>query len=265
MKNIREIKKLPDKKWMGTLYCPFRTGTSITQCTHPSNIHDGKLQDCLLVTCPFSRKPGGSQILIESKKRGEKIWTWQKRMRQEAGPVHIKPMQVVIMDEIKMEGLASQEQNQIDKSIEWITRLGQSSPEEMRQIIAVEIQAHQKDLAYELISSSNIKNSLINSVKKIMEIIDPYLPPILEIIGSLPSDNTPRIMDQDCAQWVFDRIIRKTCKNCQAPLSPKQMMHYDHKSGWEITGYAKKQWVYITCGKCGHQWSLSKLGVSRLG
>jgi len=161
--------------------------------------------------------------------------------------------------------MVSQEQNQMDKSIEWIAFLNQSSPTQMRQMIAVEIQAQHKDLASEIIFSSDIKKTINNSVKKIMEIINPYLPPIILKDGPLYSDNTPRIMDQDIAEWVFKRIIRKICKNCNTLLSRKRMMHYDHPKGWTIPSYGKKQWVYLTCKKCGCQWSLSKLGVSRLG
>ena len=95
---------MPNKKWIGSFYCPFRTHDSISRCIHPSNVHEGRPEDCLLAPCPFSRKAETSLIFIELKAKGEKLWAWQERMRQEAGPVHIEPIKVVMIDEVKQEG-----------------------------------------------------------------------------------------------------------------------------------------------------------------
>ena len=34
-----------------------------------------------------------------------------------------------------------------------------------------------------------------------------------------------------------------------------------HPSGWNLRN--SKYWLYVTCPKCGHQWSLWKLGATR--
>jgi len=39
--------------------------------------------------------------------------------------------------------------------------------------------------------------------------------------------------------------------------------HYDHDGGWPVEGFKEKQWLYVTCPKCGYQWALWKLGVPR--
>lgn len=91
-----------EKKWIYINKCPFRTTGSITQCHHPSTVHDGIAQDCLCAPCPFSRE--FDRILIEPKTKGEEWWVWEHRMRQEAGPVHIEPIKVVMIDEVKLEG-----------------------------------------------------------------------------------------------------------------------------------------------------------------
>jgi hypothetical protein len=88
--------KHKNKKWIYINKCPFRTGSSIAQCIHPTNVHEGKPHDCLLAPCPFYRT--GHYILIEQFAKGEKIWVWQARMRKEAGPVDIHPTKVVIDD-----------------------------------------------------------------------------------------------------------------------------------------------------------------------
>ena len=39
--------------------------------------------------------------------------------------------------------------------------------------------------------------------------------------------------------------------------------HYDHDDGYEVEGYDKRQWLYITCPRCNYQMALWKLGVKR--
>jgi RNase P subunit RPR2 len=64
------------------------------------------------------------------------------------------------------------------------------------------------------------------------------------------------------AKEIFAKLEIKTCKHCLTPLVPV-INCYDHSSGWNVKGYDKKQWLYITCSGCGFMWSLWKLGYSR--
>jgi len=58
-------------------------------------------------------------------------------------------------------------------------------------------------------------------------------------------------------------VKRAKCKWCGTPLWYCEIEHYDHDDGWEVEGFSKKQWLYVTCPKCGYQWSLWKLGIPR--
>lgn len=61
----------------------------------------------------------------------------------------------------------------------------------------------------------------------------------------------------------YKKLIKaKTCRWCKASLENKPIEHYPHISGWEVEGFDKLQWLYITCD-CGYQWALWKLGVPR--
>lgn len=51
------------------------------------------------------------------------------------------------------------------------------------------------------------------------------------------------------------------CPTCGGVLN--YIENYDHDSGWVVKGCKRKQWLYKTCGKCGYQWSLWKLGIPR--
>lgn len=37
--------------------------------------------------------------------------------------------------------------------------------------------------------------------------------------------------------------------------------NYPHPQGWEVEGFAERQWLYITCEHCRYQNALWKLGV----
>lgn len=57
------------------------------------------------------------------------------------------------------------------------------------------------------------------------------------------------------------------CKWDQAPLTPDLQM-YNHSGGWSVKDklgklLVHKQWLSRACTKCGYEWSLWKLGVSR--
>jgi hypothetical protein len=62
----------------------------------------------------------------------------------------------------------------------------------------------------------------------------------------------------------YGNLIKgKTCKWCNTVLPHGCIEYYDHESGWVVEGFAKKQWLYVTCPKDGHQWSLEHLGIGR--
>lgn len=59
-------------------------------------------------------------------------------------------------------------------------------------------------------------------------------------------------------------IVTDVCMFCQCPGLDKQPIRaYSHESGWEVEGYHRRQWLYVTCPKCEYDWALWKLGVPR--
>jgi hypothetical protein len=58
------------------------------------------------------------------------------------------------------------------------------------------------------------------------------------------------------------RVIDQKCRWCGADL-PSDVEFYAHPEGWPVEGLEQLQWLFLTCPKCGYQWSLWKLGVSR--
>lgn len=58
------------------------------------------------------------------------------------------------------------------------------------------------------------------------------------------------------------QVTATHCRWCGTAL-PDRIAHYDHRDGWVVDGMADKQWLYITCSKCGYDWSLWKIGVKR--
>lgn len=62
--------------------------------------------------------------------------------------------------------------------------------------------------------------------------------------------------DCDCNHW-------KRSKKPMPDLSTLPIEHYDHDGGWPVLGFKERQWLYVTCPRCGYQWALWKLGVSR--
>lgn len=78
-----------------------------------------------------------------------------------------------------------------------------------------------------------------------------------------PNPNMPKLLDELIALQFFNEIKIDNCRHCSTPLPKKEIYHYQHPSGWIVSGYEKKQWLFIVCPKCNHQWSLWKLGFSR--
>jgi hypothetical protein len=48
-------------------------------------------------------------------------------------------------------------------------------------------------------------------------------------------------------------------------MSNEDIKQYPHDAGWKVPDFDELQWLYITCPnpKCGHDWSIVHLGVSR--
>jgi len=62
----------------------------------------------------------------------------------------------------------------------------------------------------------------------------------------------------------YQRLLEgKHCKWCGTPLWNQRIEYYPHSDGWEVEGFLEKQWLYVTCPKCGYQWALWKLGIPR--
>lgn len=60
------------------------------------------------------------------------------------------------------------------------------------------------------------------------------------------------------------QIKQTECKFCgYRELDQLPIEFYEHDGGWWLTDFTKKQWLYITCPKCGYEWALWKLGVPR--
>lgn len=75
--------------------------------------------------------------------------------------------------------------------------------------------------------------------------------PVLEYYRSLITHK-----DCDCKGW-------KRSSLPMPDLSKLPIEHYDHDGGWAVKGFKELQWLYVTCPRCGYQWALHKLGVSR--
>lgn len=48
------------------------------------------------------------------------------------------------------------------------------------------------------------------------------------------------------------------CRFCEGLLNTTPE-YYDHEGGFPTEGFKQPQWIYFTCTKCGHQWSLNHL------
>ena len=46
-------------------------------------------------------------------------------------------------------------------------------------------------------------------------------------------------------------------------LGNKPIRAYPHDGGWKVPGLNGLWWLYITCPRCGYEWAIWKLGVSR--
>lgn len=67
----------------------------------------------------------------------------------------------------------------------------------------------------------------------------------------------------------YARMVQdKNCASCDKPLAVGhnrvvRVEFYDHDGGWEVEGFYRLQWLYVTCRRCGYENALWKLGVPR--
>lgn len=75
----------------------------------------------------------------------------------------------------------------------------------------------------------------------------------------------PPVIEVEPTLAEYEQITPTDCRWCEdkgkGTLGPIE--HYDHSGGWPVKGFEKKQWLYRTCNRCGYQWAIWKLGVSR--
>lgn len=64
-------------------------------------------------------------------------------------------------------------------------------------------------------------------------------------------------------QYYQEQIKRNNCSCGFVGLNKLKIEHYTHNGGWIVEGFQDKQWLYVTCPKCGYQWALWKLGIPR--
>ena len=52
----------------------------------------------------------------------------------------------------------------------------------------------------------------------------------------------------ELGEWVVESEGK--CFDCKTPYKVTDVKSYDHEGAYTITGFEKKQWVYIECNKC---------------
>jgi len=62
-------------------------------------------------------------------------------------------------------------------------------------------------------------------------------------------------------QEIAQHVVKKetACPVCQRKFRPGDINHYPHDGGWNICGFAKKQWVYFVCKACTITLNLNKI------
>ena len=54
-------------------------------------------------------------------------------------------------------------------------------------------------------------------------------------------------------------LFRDTCF-CGTQINIDALIqHHDHSDGLMVEGFSKRQWLWIECEVCNHQWDLKKL------
>lgn len=63
------------------------------------------------------------------------------------------------------------------------------------------------------------------------------------------------------------KLYKKNLENCVCgcgcELQLGKIYGYPHPFGWDVPEFEEKQWLFVQCPKCQHQWSLWKLGVAK--
>jgi len=62
---------------------------------------------------------------------------------------------------------------------------------------------------------------------------------------------------------IFKLVEKKECRFCGSKLNPNKAEFYKHEGGWETSLFKDKVWIWFSCTKYKHQWSLNHLGVNR--
>lgn len=53
---------------------------------------------------------------------------------------------------------------------------------------------------------------------------------------------------EEIAEWIVKNEGR--CQNCNRLYHKEDIRSYNHDGGFKITGFEKKQWVYMCCPNC---------------
>lgn len=70
-------------------------------------------------------------------------------------------------------------------------------------------------------------------------------------------DYQEKLKGADC-KWCR-RKNYETKEVTKVLLENEPIEHYEHSGGYEVEGFAKKLWLYVTCPRCQYQWSLEKI------
>ena len=83
--------------------------------------------------------------------------------------------------------------------------------------------------------------------------------------SNVPEDVCTKTLDNLTTQNIIKMIpeyYRDECKFCNGMLN-HIVYYYEHDGGWYVESLDKRVWLWLECSKCGHQWSLDHLRVSR--
>jgi len=75
-------------------------------------------------------------------------------------------------------------------------------------------------------------------------------------------DNYSHEFNESISNQIKKYITIEQCKFCGGGFL-SYAGYYKHDGGWMTSLYPDKIWIWFTCDKCGHQWSISHLGVKR--
>lgn len=79
----------------------------------------------------------------------------------------------------------------------------------------------------------------------------------------LGTDYHTHSFDKYISIKIFSLLEQKTCKFCNSELDADKAGFYQHEGGWNVQNIKEKIWIWFTCKKCHHQWSINHLGIKR--